>query len=129
MEKVVAINIKKKFTLAEAQDLLPLIIKITKDSSEHVKPLISQAEVLSTYPRDERLDSLEARINELVERWQTKIEKLGALPKGLWLVDFDNGQGYFCWKFPERKILYQHGYQDGFSGRIKIYDEEPQPTL
>jgi len=21
--------------------------------------------------------------------------------KGLWLVDFDNGSGYYCWRYPK----------------------------
>ena len=40
--------------------------------------------------------------------------------KGLWLVDFDNGEGYYCWSYPEPAITHYHGYDDGFAGRISI---------
>jgi hypothetical protein len=46
--------------------------------------------------------------------------QLGCLPKGIWLVDFDNGEGYYCWRYGDDQIEYFHGYSDGFSGRIAI---------
>ena len=44
----------------------------------------------------------------------------GLEAKGLWLVDFDNGEGYYCWSYPESSITHYHGYDDGFAGRISI---------
>jgi serine/threonine protein kinase len=38
----------------------------------------------------------------------------------LWLVDFDNGQGYYCWSYPEATISHYHAYDDGFAGRMSI---------
>ena len=26
--------------------------------------------------------------------------------KGLWLVDFDNGSGYYCWQYPEEGLQF-----------------------
>ncbi len=66
----------------------------------------------------------EKEIDSTIRQWQQKIEKLGAKPKGLWLIDFDNGEGYFCWKFPEKKIMFFHGYHDGFSGRKALFSDE-----
>jgi hypothetical protein len=36
-------------------------------------------------------------------------------------VDFDNGDGYYCWCYPEHSITHYHGYSDGFAGRMKIH--------
>ena len=36
------------------------------------------------------------------------------------VVDFDNGEGYYCWRYPEETIGHYHGYDDGFAGRMKI---------
>ena len=45
---------------------------------------------------------------------------LGLDIKGLWLVDFDNGSGYYCWKHPEVSLDYYHTYVVGFGGRVRI---------
>ena len=34
----------------------------------------------------------------------------------MFLVDFDNGEGYYCWKWPEREVDHFHGYEEGFAG-------------
>ena len=52
--------------------------------------------------------------------WAEKIMQLGAEPKGLWLVDFDSGSGYYCWRYPEADVGFFHGYDDGYSGRVPI---------
>jgi hypothetical protein len=48
------------------------------------------------------------------------MEAFGADVKGLWLVDFDNGSGYYCWRWPEPELAHFHGYDEGFSGRVRI---------
>lgn len=123
MSTIFAINGKKLFTLEEANMLLPLVIKLTEEYSRQVKKLINQ---LEAYPdkKNEKALALEEKVNKLIELWQSKLEKLGLRPKGLWLCDFDNGAGYFCWKYPESKISFYHGYNEGFSGRKKLDIEE-----
>ena len=111
------------FSLDEAQTLLPLVYRLTEESSREVKYLMGCIEALPDKKSDRALD-LQKRINDVIEKWQNKLERLGAKPKGLWLADFDFGGGYFCWKFPEIKILHKHGYQDGFTGRILISSNE-----
>ena len=49
-----------------------------------------------------------------------QITGLGLEVKGLWLVDFDSGAGYYCWKYPESSLEYFHGYDEGFSGRLPL---------
>lgn len=119
LENVVEINRKRTFSLSEARNLLPLIYRMTEDASREVRALLNRIDAFSdkTHPT---VVGIEAEINSVIDRWQIKIEKLGADPKGLWMADFDNGEGYYCWKFPENEINHWHGYQDGFSGRIVI---------
>ncbi len=45
---------------------------------------------------------------------------LGAEVKGLWLVDWDSGDGYFCWRFPEAALAFFHTYEEGFAGRLPV---------
>jgi hypothetical protein len=40
--------------------------------------------------------------------------------KGLWLVDFDSGSGCYCWQWPEQRLEFYHGYDEGFAGRARI---------
>lgn len=123
MIEIMSRNTVRSFTLVEAQEMLPLIYRLTEDSAKKAKYLMGCVEALPDKKSSRALE-LQDQVNDIIERWQNKIERLGAKPKGLWLADFDNGNGYYCWKFPEVKILYKHGYQDGFTGRILISSNE-----
>lgn len=119
MENVIEINRKKLFTLVEARGLLPVIYRLTEEASRDVKTQLNRIDAYSDKSHPS-VAAIEEQINVIIDRWQAKVEKLGADPKGLWMADFDNGEGYYCWKFPENEINHWHGYQDGFSGRIII---------
>ncbi len=123
MKNIFGIYGKKTFTYEEAGQLLPIIYRLTEEASREVRKFTKHIEALPNKKSD-RAREIEANINCLVEKWQFKLEKLGVIPKGLWLADFDNGEGYFCWKYPEIKISFWHGYHDGFSGRKPIKDLE-----
>lgn len=116
---LVEINRKRTFTLQEARHLLPLIYRMTEESCREVKTLMNRIEAFpdKTHPS---VGSIEEKINAIIDRWQGKVVKLGVQPKGLWMADFDNGEGYYCWKYPDIEINHWHGYQDGFSGRILV---------
>jgi hypothetical protein len=119
VENIVAIGTKRKFSQAEAQDLLPLVYKLTEKAHSEVKRMMGQIDAMKNVPQI-RIKSMEEDVQKAIEAWQAKIQMLGGTPKGYWLVDFDNGSGYFCWKFPEKNIQYTHGYQEGFTGRKEI---------
>ena len=113
------------FSLEEASRLVPIIRRICQEYSAVVDRLVQRLGDLN--PRDrEQIAEIEATIDERIQSWNVKIRKLGAIPKGLWIVDFDSGNGYFCWKYPEPTILYWHGYSDGFSNRISIEEWSQQ---
>ena len=95
---------KKIFTLGEARDALPKVREIT-------------AEAVASY---ESAAGAEERQQEIVGRWVRSINSLGVEVKGLWLVDFDSGAGYYCWKYNEPALEYFHGYEEGFAGRLPL---------
>ena len=130
MGTVFELNRRGTFTLDTARDLLPLVYKITSEIDEELQVLKSQLACAVEQKNAERSASLETEAAALVERWESKLLKLGVSPKGLWLVDFDMGQGFFCWKYPELDIKFWHGYNDGFSGRKRIEDKpQSEPLL
>lgn len=118
LNNIVELKPKKVFEYSEIQEILPIVLRITKQYSEKVNKLIQKLEHIRH--QEKNVSEVEIEINSLIQEWQIKVEKLGAVTKGLWIADFDSGDGYFCWKFPEEKILFWHGYRDGFSGRRPI---------
>jgi hypothetical protein len=115
---VTEINQKRLFTLDDAKVLLPLIIRITQNAFSEVKKSTTQ---LSYTKEKSTKVAAEAKIQFVFTQWRQKIQKLGGEAKGMWLVDFDSGDGYYCWHYPETNIAYFHGYFDGFKGRVKIH--------
>ena len=126
-ERVIEINRKSVFSLDEAQELLAVVFRITKQYGEKVEALIERLDTLPV-GNDALTSSLEVQVNSLIQDWQNKVQKLGALPKGLWIADFDSGDGYYCWKYPERRIEFWHKYTDGYSKRVRVTDRfQPIP--
>lgn len=117
--EIIPLNDKRTFTRQSAQELLPLVYKITETTQREVRLLANRMESIKNMS-GMRAKEIEEEINALIDRWQQKLIKLGARPKGLWLADFDDGRGYYCWKYPETEINFWHGYNDGFSGRIPL---------
>ena len=107
------------FSLDEARALLPHVKHLTADAVRRAETLASQ---LNTLSEDEpEHASLSAALRQVVDGWADELRSLGVEAKGLWLVDFDNGEGYYCWCYPESTIEHYHAYDEGFSGRVRIH--------
>ena len=117
MADIIEINQKRYFTIDDARGLLPIVQRITEAAYQEVNALSVQ---ISYVGDKKKKAALEERVRDRFQEWYEKIRKLGCESKGLWLVDFDNGEGYYCWHYPEPHIEYFHGYFDGYQGRIKI---------
>jgi hypothetical protein len=96
---------KKIFSYEDAAALLPEVQRLTQEAVEEVDAL----------PQTATSDQ-----QRVVGRWAESVMGLGIDVKGIWLVDFDNGSGYYCWQYPEESLQYFHGYEDGFGGRVKL---------
>ena len=103
------------FSFAEAAGLLSEVRAITADAHARVEALRSRAEGA------EDATELEAQADQILREWAAAMHERGIEVKGLWLIDFDNGSGYYCWRWPETKLEYYHSYDDGFSGRMRIH--------
>lgn len=118
MGQVIKINQRQRFSLDEARGILPVVAKITERAVDEFSHL---EEKLNLFQHDpQKWHKVEEEIGVLLNRWSEKVSKLGCIPKGIWLVDFDNGEGYYCWRYGDHSNLYFHGYQEGFAGRIPI---------
>ena len=106
------------FTLAEACELLPVVQRVTEDAVVEADALASRIEALTE--DDPARDAIQAAWSVVVHRWAGQLREIGVEVKGLWLADFDNDQGYYCWKYPEARLSHYHGYEDGFAGRMTI---------
>jgi hypothetical protein len=103
---------KKIWTLDEALEVFPRIKEITEDfykRSNSISKLLAE----KIYPENE-MEKMEDEIHELVRVWNFTMLEFEVDVKGIWLVDFDNGRGYYCWKIGEEDLLYEHSYEEGF---------------
>ncbi len=127
MGTVFELNRRGVFNIESARQMLPLVYKITSESDDEFQILMEQISIARSQSDIEKTSELETGVQSLISRWESKIMKLGLEPKGIWLIDFDAGDGFFCWKYPEIDIKFWHGYDDGFSGRKPIQDEPKVP--
>jgi hypothetical protein len=109
---------KRIFSLEEAGQLLPRVQALTAEAVGRVEALVAVGRAAAGGAPEHA--QLNGRIEETIREWSVAIEALGLQAKGLWLVDFDNGEGYYCWRYPEDAIAHFHGYDEGFAGRMKI---------
>ena len=109
---------RRTYTLAEAQRLLPRVRALTEQAVQAADQLSSAIHRMAN--TDPARTATVAELEGVVAGWTGQVQALGVEVKGLWLVDFDNGDGYYCWRYPEASILHYHGYGEGFAGRMKI---------
>lgn len=96
---------KQIFTYEEAAKLIPEVKRLTAEAVEICEGLPEEAT---------------AEAQEVLAKWAESIIRMGIEVKGLWLVDFDNGSGYYCWHWPEESLQFFHGYEEGFGGRVPM---------
>lgn len=105
---------KRIFSYDQAVAMLPEVRRLTEEAHRTVEELGTD-----TATTRGRVD-LQKRLKEIVNGWARSLVGMGLEVKGLWLVDFDNGSGYYCWRYPEDGLHYYHSYEDGFNGRMRI---------
>lgn len=96
---------KRIFSYEQAAALLPEVRRLTRDAVTRLEESVSEEGDTSDH---------------IVTEWAESILAMGIEVKGLWLVDFDSGGGYYCWKHPEPALEFFHGYEEGFGGRVRL---------
>ena len=106
------------FTLEEARALMPQVMATTEPVYTLAASLAEELSQAEDSSDEERASDLRERLQTLVQSWQQSMQDLEADVKGLWLVDFDSGDGYWCWAYPEEELNHWHSYEGGFRSRI-----------
>lgn len=106
---------QKTFSYEEAARLLPRVRRLTEEAYRRVEAVAG-----AVASPDRPSADAQAEVDRVVSGWAQAVMEMGLEVKGLWLVDFDNGSGYYCWRYPEEGLLYYHSYAEGFRGRMRI---------
>jgi hypothetical protein len=98
---------KRIFSYEDAVALLPAVQELTSAAVSRIEDLDEEETSTDEY-------------QDIIQEWADGVLSLGIEVKGLWLIDFDSGSGYYCWQYPEPSLQYFHGYEEGYGGRIKL---------
>ncbi|HKA14063.1 MAG TPA: DUF2203 family protein [Myxococcota bacterium] len=109
----------RAWSLATAREIAVEVRRITAGAVEAVDALEARRDQIAAEDAAARA-ALDQELAREVADWVRAMEALGVEVKGRWLVDFDNGRGYYCWRWPEERLEYFHGYDEGFAGRVRI---------
>ena len=118
------------FSYEEASELLDAVRQFTSEAHNRLQELRAQIDALPGGSK--RARKLSEWINTVIHQWSEEMMAMGALPKGLWTVDFDSGKGfYYCWTLNEATLAYFHKYEEGFIARKHLSEIEsgPPPQL
>jgi hypothetical protein len=109
---------KRIFSYDDALNTFPLVRDLTAAAVRQIEALATNFG--SRDDLDARREEIEEAQEKIVRAWARELTAAGCEVKGVWLVDWDSGDGYYCWRFPEPSISFFHTYDEGFAGRIPL---------
>ncbi|HYH46552.1 MAG TPA: DUF2203 family protein, partial [Thermoanaerobaculia bacterium] len=109
---------RRIFTYEEALETFPVIRDLTAAAVRQVEAVVNS--LRSRDEMEENREEVETACERILEAWAKQVVSFGCEAKGRWLVDWDSGDGYYCWQYPEETLGHFHDYEEGFAGRIPI---------
>ena len=103
-------------SLEQANQLMPYVQGITEKAAKEVLVLAQERDLHEM--GDAGYNECVAKIQKVIDIWVGQVDEAGLKPRGLWAVDFDKGDGYYSWKYPEPSLEY-YRRDDGESGSGK----------
>ncbi|MCA9741737.1 MAG: DUF2203 family protein [Deferribacteres bacterium] len=122
------VNAYKKFTLEQANALIPELIRLTQCTMKKLKIESAKwhAEETGSVIDDE--SAYHQRLNRYLRQWADQVTRLGVMPKGYFTCDFvsPNPERLFCWNYGETEICFTHKTSESFKDRIPLDNPELQ---
>ncbi len=109
---------RRIFSYEEALATFPRVRELTERAVQQIEALVNRLQ--SRDELEERKAELDEAVRGIVQAWAAEVSALGCEIKGMWLVDWDSGDGYYCWRYPEESLAHFHSYEEGFAGRVPI---------
>ncbi|MBT6176549.1 MAG: DUF2203 family protein [Deltaproteobacteria bacterium] len=91
-------------SLEQANQLMPYLQGITQKAASEVLVLAQERDLFEV--DEPGYDDCVEKIQGVIDIWVDQVDQAGAKPCGLWAVDFDKGDGYYSWKYPEPTLEY-----------------------
>ncbi len=116
----------KRFTLEEANALLPEIIAVTEEAVEELSALRSELEAAEARGDEDTRRRKHQAMSQVFESWAQAMVTLGVYPKGYFTVDFKSPipDTLFCWTYGETAISHSHKVYESFKDRRPIEDTQ-----
>jgi len=113
---------RRVFSLAEANELVPVVSELTSDVVEYLETIRQRHEFEPERGREEMPASVLKEVEHALGEWSEKIQQLGAHPKGYFTVDFQSidPEMLYCWTYGEDRIGYTHKVWENFAHRRPI---------
>jgi len=109
MAEIIPILHPRIFTELQAEQLLPTIKRITERADTDAR--IIQEQLRFIPPTEPIFKKYAIEFEMVIQRWVTKVKKLGAKPTGIWIVNFETENGCFSWRLGDENISFFNAHE------------------
>ena len=110
-------------SLDQANKKMPYVQGITAKAAQKVLVLAQERDLFEM--GEPGYDNCVDKIQKVIDTWAAQVDEVGLKPSGLWAVDFDTGDGYYSWKYPEPSLEYYRPDEgDSGSGKRELIQPE-----
>ena len=104
-------------------------IALTRAKIRRLLPTLRRLTALAEVAVSERLDRIDGSgaradlddIDARIQRWFADVRGLGAVPRGLWLVEFPSRAGWFGWRHGDDDVTLFRPYGARPEGRVTLH--------
>jgi response regulator RpfG family c-di-GMP phosphodiesterase len=95
-------NNSRPLSIQEAEQLLPIFLKITNQTRQSINVLNSQVDHYKGKPV--KSAELQTQLNLMLQKWCDKMKRLGGHPQAMFKVKILTTEGIRFWCYPEMKL-------------------------